>query len=68
MDFFYNGVLGLFLYFPEDKTEYIPAGITSAIFLVAAVITWRLIMRHSKKEEIKLKKLEEQIMQKNQKK
>ncbi|WP_042352164.1 hypothetical protein [Bacillus massiliigorillae] len=68
MDFFYNSVLGLFLYFPEDKTEYIPAGITTAIFLLAAVFTWRLIMKHSKKEEGKLKKLEEQILQKNQEK
>ncbi|MGM9925516.1 MAG: hypothetical protein ACI35R_14815 [Bacillus sp. (in: firmicutes)] len=67
MDFFNHYIAGLFLYFPEDKTEYIPAGITSVIFLAAAFITWRLIMKYSKKEEDKLKKLEKQIMQRNKK-
>ena len=58
-------ILGLFLYFPEDKSEYIPAGITCFIFLVAAVITMRLIIRYSKKEEQKTKRLEEEITRRN---
>ena len=29
-------VLSLFLYFPEDKSEYIPAAITFVIFLIGA--------------------------------
>lgn len=58
-------ILGLFLYFPEDKSEYIPAGITCFIFLVTAVITMRLIIRYSKKEEQKTKRLEEEITRRN---
>jgi hypothetical protein len=52
-------VLYLFLYFPEDKTEYIPALFTFAIFMVACVLTMRFIIRHSKKELEKTKDLEE---------
>ncbi|WP_442595858.1 hypothetical protein [Neobacillus sp. D3-1R] len=58
-----NYVLSLFLYFPEDKSEYIPAGITSVIFLIGAIITMKLIINHSKKEALKTKELEEKIMQ-----
>ncbi|TMU84557.1 hypothetical protein FGG79_16895 [Bacillus sp. BHET2] len=53
-------VLNLFLYFPEDKTEYIPAGITMAIFMIAALLTFRVILKVSKREELKTKKLEEE--------
>ncbi|WP_370294831.1 hypothetical protein [Rossellomorea marisflavi] len=53
-------VLNLFLYFPEDKSEYIPAGITMFIFMIAAVLTFRLIIRISKREELKTKKMEEE--------
>ena len=52
-------VLYLFLYFPEDKSEYIPAFFTFALFMVACVLTMRLIIRHSKKELEKTKELEE---------
>jgi hypothetical protein len=44
-----NPVLGLFLYFPEDKTEYIPAGITMVLFTVAAIFAFRFILKLSKK-------------------
>ncbi|MGM7722594.1 hypothetical protein [uncultured Metabacillus sp.] len=44
-------VLGLFLYFPEDKTEYIPAGITMAVFTILAFIAFRFIIKLSKKEQ-----------------
>ncbi|MBD1382580.1 hypothetical protein [Metabacillus arenae] len=50
-------ILALFLYFPEDKTEYIPAGITMVIFGIAAVIVFRLIVRASNKEEKKVEEL-----------
>ncbi|MDT9026162.1 MULTISPECIES: hypothetical protein [Rossellomorea] len=53
-------VLNLFLYFPEDKSEYIPASITMAIFLIAALLTFRLIIKVSKREELKTKKMEEE--------
>jgi hypothetical protein len=65
MDIFTSSIFALFLYFPEDKTEYIPAAITSAIFLIAAVITMRLIIKHSRKEALKTKDLEEAINKRN---
>ncbi len=58
-------ILNLFLYFPEDKSEYIPAGITMAIFFVIAIITFRLIIKLSKREELKTKDLEEEIARRN---
>jgi large-conductance mechanosensitive channel len=54
-------ILGLFLYFPEDKSEYIPAAISMTIFFILAVITFLLIKKISKKEEEKTRELEEQI-------
>lgn len=53
--------LSLFLYFPEDKSEYIPAAISFFIFFILCVLTFRLIVRISKREAEKAKKLEEQI-------
>jgi hypothetical protein len=44
-------VLGLFLYFPEDKTEYIPAAITMVIFTIGAFFAFRYIVKLSKKEQ-----------------
>lgn len=66
MAFFSNAILGLFLYFPEDKTEYIPAAITSVIFLIGAIFTMRFIIRYSRKEALKTKELEEEITKRNQ--
>jgi hypothetical protein len=51
----------LFLYFPEDKSEYIPAAITSLIFLIAAIITTRWIIKVSKREQEKVKELEKKL-------
>lgn len=65
MDFLTHSVLGMFLYFPEDKSEYIPAGITCVIFLIAAVFTMRAIIRYSKKEELKTKKFEDEVTKRN---
>lgn len=53
--------LGLFLYFPEDKSEYIPAAISMGIFFILAVIAFLLIKKVSKKEEEKTRELEEKI-------
>ncbi|WP_019243758.1 hypothetical protein [Bacillus massilioanorexius] len=63
MNFLFYEVLGLFLYFPEDKTEYIPAVITGIIFFIAAILTMRLIINHSKKEEAKLKEFERKVLE-----
>jgi large-conductance mechanosensitive channel len=54
-------VLGMFLYFPEDKSEYIPAAISMGIFFILAVIAFLLIKKVSKKEEEKTRELEEKI-------
>ncbi|MCM3773268.1 MULTISPECIES: hypothetical protein [Priestia] len=56
------------LYFPEDKTEYIPAFATMAIFVLAAVAVWRLIIKVSKKEEEKTKELEAKLKEQENKK
>ncbi|MBY7143962.1 hypothetical protein KFZ56_13085 [Virgibacillus sp. NKC19-3] len=40
-----------FLYFPEDKTEYIPAVIMLVIFMILAFGTMYLLYKKSKKEE-----------------
>lgn len=58
----------MFLYFPEDKSEYIPAAISCAIFLIAAIFTMRFIIQYSKKEELKTKHLEEQFLNHTDKK
>lgn len=65
MDFLYNTVFALFLYFPEDKSEYIPAAITSAIFLIAAIFTMRFIIKYSRKEALKTKEIEEEVNKRN---
>ncbi|WP_396653297.1 hypothetical protein [Metabacillus idriensis] len=54
-------ILGLFLYFPEDKSEYLPAGITMFIFFVAAVAAFMLIKKISKKEELKAEEFEQNL-------
>ncbi|MCM3708618.1 MULTISPECIES: hypothetical protein [Bacillaceae] len=58
-------VLSLFLYFPEDKSEYGPAALTFAIFLIGAILTMRLIIRASRREAAKAKELEERIERQN---
>lgn len=54
-------ILMPFLYFPEDKSEYIPAAISFSIFMVLMVITFRWILKISKKQELETKDLEEKI-------
>ncbi|CAG9609706.1 hypothetical protein [Pseudoneobacillus rhizosphaerae] len=58
----FNYVLSLFLYFPEDKSEYWGASVTLLIFIVAAIFVMKLIIRYSKKEALKTKELEEKIL------
>jgi|GEM_PF-695548 len=40
-----------FLYFPEDKTEYIPAFIMLVIFMIGAIAAMMFFYKKSKKEE-----------------
>lgn len=55
-------VLSLFLYFPEDKSEYGPAAITFLIFMIGALLTMRFIIKVSKREAMKAKELEEKLL------
>jgi hypothetical protein len=55
-------VLGDFLYFPKDKSEYIPAVISFSIFFIGAIFAMRYIMVISKREAEKAKELEEKIL------
>ncbi|PKR83856.1 hypothetical protein [Heyndrickxia camelliae] len=54
-------VFNLFLYFPEDKREYIPAVISLSIFMILAVITFIIILKVNKKQLSKAHQMEEQI-------
>ncbi|AEH46633.1 hypothetical protein [Parageobacillus thermoglucosidasius] len=58
-------ILSFMLYFPEDKREYIPAAVTCMIFLIAAILTTRLIIKISRYQEEKAKRLEEQLIRDN---
>jgi hypothetical protein len=58
-------VLSLFLYFPEDKSEYGPAAITFTIFVIGALLTMRLIINVSKREAKKAKELEDKLLSQN---
>lgn len=40
-----------FLYFPEDKAEYIPAFIMLVIFMVGAIAAMYFILKKSKQQE-----------------
>ena len=40
-----------FLYFPDDKSEYIPGIIMFLIFMVLAVVVFYLIIKKSRKDE-----------------
>jgi len=51
-----------FLYFPEDKSEYIPAALSFVIFMILLVFAFRWIRNNSKKQELETKELEERIL------
>ncbi|GGA99123.1 hypothetical protein ERX37_05125 [Macrococcus hajekii] len=51
-----------FLYFPENKMEYIPAVITLAIFMLLAYLTFRFFKNHASKEEEKMEAFEQDVL------
>ncbi|PPA69991.1 hypothetical protein [Jeotgalibacillus proteolyticus] len=59
-------ILQLFLYFPEDKSEYIPAAFWMMLFLTFTILTFRWILKVSKKQEEKTKKIEEEVNRQRQ--
>lgn len=52
-----------FLYFPEDKMEYIPALIMLLLFILLAFIVYKLIKKYSRNEEEKMKDFEEKVLE-----
>ncbi|MFB1082443.1 hypothetical protein [Jeotgalibacillus sp. JSM ZJ347] len=55
-------ILQLFLYFPEDKSEYLPAGLWLLLFVIMTYVTYKWIVRVSKRQADEAKKLEEKIV------
>ncbi len=55
-----------FLYFPEDKSTYIPAAFQFLIFAILCVLTFRWILKISKKQEEKTRELEERVLRERQ--
>ena len=53
-----------FLYFPEDKSSYIPAALEFLAIFILCVLVFVLVKRVSKKEEIKAKALEDYVLSK----
>lgn len=54
---------GGFLYFPEDKSLYLPAAIEFAILLIIVFATFRLIRRIAARQAAQAKLLEERALQ-----
>ncbi|WP_144513943.1 hypothetical protein [Bacillus sp. FJAT-22090] len=53
----------LYLYFPEDKTEYIPVVLEFLVLMVICVLVFRWLKKKSIKDAEKARELEEKIMQ-----
>lgn len=52
-----------FLYFPEDKSEYIPVVIELGVLVALCVFVFRWLLKKSRKDAEKARVLEEKIMQ-----
>jgi uncharacterized membrane protein len=57
-----NVLLMPFLYFPTDKSEYIPAAFSFMFFMILMYFALRWIRNNSKKQELETKELEERIL------
>ena len=57
-----------FLYFPEDKSEYIPAAISFVVFMTLMLFVFRWVIRNSKRQEEETKELEQRILKERQQK
>ncbi|PIC99293.1 MULTISPECIES: hypothetical protein [unclassified Sporosarcina] len=55
-----------FLYFPEDKSEYIPAAISFVVFMTIMLFVFRWIIKKSKRQEEETKELEQRILKERQ--
>jgi len=59
-------ILNEFLYFPDDKSEYIPAAIEMVIILVLCILVFNFFRRKARKDLEKTKELEEKILKEKQ--
>ncbi|TQR18360.1 hypothetical protein [Psychrobacillus vulpis] len=53
----------LYLYFPEDKTEYIPVVLELILLIIICTLVFRWLKRKSVKEAAKAREIEEKVMQ-----
>ncbi|WP_040224586.1 hypothetical protein [Bhargavaea cecembensis] len=51
-----------FLYFPEDKSLYIPAFLTLFLFMALGYVFFQWIRKKSRQEEEKARELEKQVL------
>ncbi|WP_391116604.1 hypothetical protein [Psychrobacillus sp. L3] len=53
----------LYLYFPEDKTEYIPVVIELLVLIGICILLFRWLMKKSNKDAEKAREIEAKVMQ-----
>lgn len=56
-----------FLYFPEDKSTYIPAAIEMLLLFVAVFLLFKWLRKNSAKQAAEAKKLEERALEERNK-
>lgn len=57
--------MGNFMYFPDNKLEYIPAFLQVAVFFLIALLVFQFIRRVSARQAEKAKQQEEEILRNN---
>ncbi|MCM3722726.1 MULTISPECIES: hypothetical protein [Solibacillus] len=62
MNHFLMNFSGGFLYFPEDKSLYLPAAIEFAILLIIVLVTFRFVRRIAARQAAQAKILEERAL------
>lgn len=55
-------ILNEFLYFPDNKAEYIPAALEMGIILILCILVFNLFRKKAKKDLEKTRKLEEKLL------
>ncbi|WP_391202880.1 hypothetical protein [Psychrobacillus sp. L4] len=53
----------LYLYFPEDKTEYIPVVIELLVLIAICILLFRWLMKKSNRDAEKAREIEAKVMQ-----
>ncbi|MDM5230045.1 hypothetical protein [Lysinibacillus pakistanensis] len=57
-----NNVMYQFLYFPEDKSGYVPAAFEFLVMLILCIAVFMIFRKISKKQELKSKEIEARIL------